>query len=263
MRSIGEELQPTSLRDVILQLKSDIQFYEREEKRLKGEREVASKRLKVARWKQNELKQKIFREEERRDRLDDKLKEAEKRKEKLSEYLQGSQDRIDRIDANKKSIADRSSELEMRVEQAKTWGQQIWHQLSRKLAERSQKHYHCTFVQSKAENIKSRIVGLEEHLGILKEKREMLLRHGAAKKSSVVKNRALIEQMEDDIKKSIERCSFANQQYLTMKLYKDSLTAETDNIRDMRRDLDDQMRSALRTRENRIINASYRAQYYR
>lgn len=263
MRSSGEELQPTSLRDVIAEMKSDINFFEREEKRLKEEREIASRRLKVAKWKLNGLKQKIFQVEERRDRLESKISEGERRTEVLVKLHRSNEERMNWIDERKKGVVSRSEEFYMKITHTKKCGQQIWTKLSGKLAERSQKHYHCSFLESKAENVKSRIASLEEHLGILKEKKELILKHNVAKRSSMLKNKAMIEQMEDDTKKSLERCSFANQQYLTMKLYKDNLIAETDNLREMRRDLDDQLRALLRARENRIINASYRAQFYR
>ena len=263
VRSVGDELQPTSLREIIVELKSDIQFYEKEEARLKEENQIALKRLRVARWKQNELKKKIFSKEERRDRIEEKIKAAEQRTERINEHLRNNQDGINWIDAKKRGFRDESLELELRIKQAKNWGQQIWRQLTEKLAERSQRYYHCGFVQSKADKIRDKMNRLEDQLGMLKEKREVLLKHGAAKKSSLMKNRALMEQREDDIKKAIDRCSISNQQYTTLKLYKDSLVAETENIKEMRRDIDDQLRGVLRTRENRIINPSYRIQYYR
>jgi len=263
VRSVGNELQPASLREVIVELKSEIQFYEKEEMRLKEAREVASKRLKSARWKQRELKQKMFVGEERRDRVEDKIAVAEKRLDSICGSLQSSLDRRDWIDTRKKGVEDQSSELEMKIMQAKKWGQTIWTQLSEKLAERSQRHYHYSFVESEAEKSQAKIRSLEDHLGILKQKKEIILKHGAAKKSANMKNKALIEQMEDDIKKSIERCSLANQHYITLKLYRDSLIAEAENVREMRRDIDDQLKGALRRKENRIINPSYRVQYYR
>ena len=263
MRSLGDELQPTSLRDVVIDLKSDIQFYEKEERRLKEENEIILKRLRVARWKQSELRKKIVTEEERRGRMEDKIEAAEKRLDTINERLRNCQDGIDLIDSKKRGFQDQSTELELRIRQAKEWGQQIWRQLSEKLTERSQKHYHCNFVQSKADTIEVRMNGYEEQLGILKEKKEMLLKHGTTKESSSIKYRALIEQMEDDIKKSIQRCSLANQQYISLKVYKDSLIAETENMKEMRRDINDRLIGALRTRENRIINPGYRVQYYR
>ena len=263
VRSVGDELHPNSLREIIVELKSDIQFYDKEETRLKEENQIALKRLKVAWWKQNELKMRMYREEERRDRVEEKIKAAEKRMDRINEHLKNSQDGIDLIDAKKRGFTDESIELELRIKQAKNWGQQIWRQLTEKLAERSQRYYHCGFVQSKADKIKEKMNSLEDQLELLKEKREILLKHGAAKKSSIMKNKAFIEQREDDIKKSLERCLIANQQYIALKLHKDSLVAETENIKEMRRDVDDQLRGAWRTHENRIINPSYRVQYYR
>ena len=263
MRSVGNELQPASLREVIVELKSEIQFYEKEEIRLKEAREVASKRLKSARWKQRDLKQKIFLGEEKRDRVEDKIAVAEKRIDSICASLKSSLDRRDWIDTRKRGVEDQSAELEMKVMQAKKWGQTAWKQLSEKLAERSQRHYHNSFVESEAEKSQAKIRSLEDHLGILQQKKEMILKHGVAKKSANMKNRALIEQMEDDIKKSIERCSLVNQHYITLKLYRDSIVSEIENIREMRRDIDDQLKGALRRMENRIINPSYRVQYYR
>lgn len=217
----------------------------------------------MARFKQNELRQQMFNKEEKRDRLEMSIKEGEKRMEKLLETLRNNQDRMKCIDAGKAGLLDKLNDLDLRVAHAKTWGTQIWKQLSVKLAERSQLHYHCTYKQTQLENVKSRVANLEEQLGIVKDKKEMLLKHDSAKKWSVVRNQALIEQIENDMRKSIERCTFARQEYLTLKLYKDSLEAEIENLREMRRDVEDKLRSANRTRENLIINASCRLQYYR
>ena len=263
VRATATELQPSSLQKLIADLKSDIVVFNEKEKRFKEDREIVLKRLKMAKWKQADVKQKILTKEEKRDRLEVRLKAAEDRVRKLLSDFDKSNELRTRYSRSTEEVGERLAAFEVKLEQAKVTGQDLWKSLSEKLAQRSQLYYHYQFIQSNAEKKKGTVESLEEQLGILMEKRELFYSREAFDYGKALRKKAWIEQYEDDIKQCRERISFANQQFLTLALYKESLQAEIESFRESKRDMRNQLASAVNAKENRSLHASCHTQYYR
>ena len=246
-----------------MELKSDITYADNQTKKFNELKQAASVRVKTARWKQAELKQKIYEIEEKRDRIEDKITAAEKR---LDDKLQMAR-RIDEVkfkyDANVEDTKLRLVEEEAKLMHAKKWGKEIWSELSTKLAKRSQLHYHVQFIEEKTNGFKMKISNLEEQLQILNEKRQNVTREEGPRRLAAAKKEALIEQYEDDIERLKEKRALSEQHFLTMMIYKDSLTKEISSLREQRRELEDQLGNALRIRENKIIRPNLPQQFYR
>ena len=248
VRSTGAELQPMSLRDLIVDIKNDLKLAEKQREDFTEMTKHASLRLKNAWMKKVELKKELIPLEEEKEQMEVKLERAEKRLEDLRLAIESSEHRKFKCAMEVESGRRDEAELTQSIVEAKRWHKEMFQLLTTKLSECSQLGFHHRYLKEKSDEDRVRIVNLEDRLHLLHKKKNYAMMN--RKDNGSVKNAAIIEQYEDDIEGSRKRWARARQKLERLSIQKERLLEKLYDLRQTRRDMDTQLQGVRRVREN-------------
>ncbi len=266
MRSAGEELQPSSLRDVIVSIKHEIQQSQQIIAVSNERKQAASQRWRIAYTKQGQLRKTLWTLDERRQRAEAKLEAAEKRLDLLSKSRRITEENRTKCKYDAEELKRNEELVSKGIELARKFNVDMMQELSAKLALLSQRGYHHRFVDEKCEADRLKIFDLEEQLVFMKKRFAHFTSQAEEnRRARKVKTSAMMEQIEDDMEVARKRAARAKNKILKLEIDVNNLSSELEWHRDRRIDVIDQLENAKRIVENeaRKIYSHNPVQYYR
>eukprot|EP00794_Sanderia_malayensis_P016682 gene16682-18376_t len=261
VRSTGEELEPRSLRELIISIKHDIQQENSRTNQLIALKEDALMRWKTAYGRQREVRKDLVEIEEKNQRLEQRLENAENRLKMINSNLKTIEENKSQLKGNERDRKQNEEWLTNEVEKARKRNKIMMQELSKKLSFLSQRGLHLRFIQDKSDSSRLRIIDLENDIELLRRRKEFIISQGKAAASNRIREFALIEQLQDDIMICNRRSEKAKSKIYQYEIRKDDLIGEIEYQRERRREAIDHLQSAIKNCIN-AVGKTYHPEHF-